>query len=94
MHARFPSPAFLLLSLVVLAACVSSGGRSSSGTLDLISRDQLAEMGAGSIYEAIERYHPEWLQQRHYDQPAVVFVDGTRMGDPSLLYSININHVV
>lgn len=94
MYVRFPLPAFLLLSVVTLAACASPGTRSGSGAPDVITREQLADMGAGTIYEAVERYHPEWLRQRLYDQPAVVFVDGTRMGDPSLLYSINVNHVV
>lgn len=92
--ARFTFPLVLALALG-LAGCASTGtGGSSRGSANLITMEEIEPVANLSAYEAVQRLRPRWLQLRGgTDVPPVVFLDGSNMGGPDVLRSIQASTV-
>ncbi len=71
-----------------LAACATSGSGSSGPrrSTNRITADELAEVSTLSVFDAIRRLRPQWLQGNR--ARAVIVHDGTRVGDQSYLSTI------
>lgn len=83
-----------LLALGLLAGvggCAASGSTgSSSGSRDVISAEQLAELPSMSALDAVRRLRPRWLRVRGQDnvgtdQGPLVIVDDVPMGSTEML---------
>ena len=84
--------ALTLAAAAPLAACASSSsGRSSSGSRDVISGEQLDAMSTRNALEAVQRLKPTWLRTRGPDAsrtfPLAVAVDGVIQGGVRTLAS-------
>ncbi|MBW3533591.1 MAG: hypothetical protein KY453_00015 [Gemmatimonadetes bacterium] len=85
----------LLLALALgLGGCATTGTGSSRGSANLITMEELEPVANLSAYEAVQRLRPRWLQLRGgTDVPPVVFLDGSNMGGPDVLRSIQASTV-
>ncbi len=91
--------ATLVLATLALGgtlACASSGGpRPSSADRNTLTQEELAEQSTQTLYQAIQRLRPQWLQARSAiitaagppDLPQV-YVDGAPGGDVEALRNI------
>lgn len=89
-------PLFAVLLAGSAVACSSTGGNTSGGNPDLITREQILEQPEQSAFELIERLRPRWLRARSqgsFSNPtpeyAVVYVDDMRFGEINSLHRIN-----
>ena len=92
----------LFLGLVLwLAGCASSAGGPSGSSRDVITREQIAESQAITVYDAIRTLHPRWLRARGQTTAATnttpltptVYLDGTRMGGLDVLNVYQVSDV-
>lgn len=91
----------VLLSIccsAALGACASGGGGGGDDAgprrdPNLITRAELSEYTFPSTYDAIRRLRPRWLQSRGGGAPEAI-LDGTRLGGPDQLRSINVVDIV
>jgi hypothetical protein len=78
----------------------SGGAGAGGGNPNVITRAQLDQLTTNDLYEAVRRLRPTWLTARGpttligEQAQVVVYVDGTRMGGPTMLRSIDIGGVV
>jgi hypothetical protein len=79
------------------AACVVGGsaGAGPEGSVDVITRAQMIEVNANTVYEAVQKLHPSWLTPRgptSVTDPtltvATVYLSGNRVGDVEYLRSL------
>lgn len=96
LHVHAGARALVLLAVTVgLGACASGGAvRPEGATPDLIVRAELVDYDDRSAYEAVQRLRSSWLRVRQGTDPAVVYLDGTRLGSIDRLYSIRAAQVV
>jgi len=66
----------------------------------LITGAELADIPAGTLYEAVQRLRPRWLQNRGISStrsmaptPARVYLDNAPIGSPGSLRSISVTDV-
>jgi hypothetical protein len=88
----------LALAMLSVSGCVSAGSSSGSSPRpgrDVISREVLDSAPSISAYQAVERFHRDWLRGRSSTLQtesgrvfAVVFVDGQRYGPLDTLHQI------
>jgi hypothetical protein len=84
-----------LLVAVVLGACATGApGTATSGTGNVITREDLDDLQRLNLYQAVQRLRPQWLQTRgmdsfEQDNEVVVYVDNNRMGGPEELRRLN-----
>lgn len=80
---------FIVTSLVLLAACASSGRSQGGSTDDVITRSELDAAGSVTTYDAVKRLRPQFLRDRGAvsllnvgarTRPAV-FIDMTEYGE-------------
>ena len=92
--ARFAIPLVLALA-TALGACATTGaGGTARGSANLITLEELEPIANLSAYEAVQRLRPRWLQLRGgTDIPPVIFLDGSNMGGPEMLRSIQSSSV-
>lgn len=92
----------LALPVVVLLVASCSGthrARSVSDPANVISRQQIDEVGSRNVYELVQRLHPLWLQKRGvnsiHDEGSdiVVYLDNARIGGPETLREIHADNV-
>lgn len=97
---RIKSP-FLtaLVALVVgsVGACSmsSSGQTASSSDRNTVSREELAATNSATVYEALERVRPQWLNTRgpvsmtdSQEARPNVYMNGTRVGELEYLREV------
>jgi hypothetical protein len=79
---------------------VETPNPSARRTRDQISREELSEMSAMSLYEVVQRIHPEWLQSRNQvgggrntstASVVQVYMDTQRLGTVDMLRQISVN---
>ncbi len=103
---RSPSPfliglAMLFLVVALTSACSSSGQGSSRANSSMpIERVDIENLSASNAHDVIRRLRPRWLQHRGptslqdpTPQTAIVYVDGTRLGDLGELSRISISDI-
>lgn len=89
----------LLMASLSLACATGSSGMSSgdSGSRsDVMTREQLASIEQTediSLYDAIWRMHPPWLQGRGTSTSVVVYFNGARLGDTGDLRRFRVSDV-
>lgn len=92
--------AVLGTAAMLTAACASSGGTGrTTGSRDVLTREQLMETSSSNAYEAIQRLRPTWLRTRGTSSsrgPAeiVVFMDGVRAGQIEFLRSQRLDNII
>lgn len=96
-----------LFSSLLLLACAAGQSQPGQPTAtdsaqkapprltDVIRADELAKVGQGDLYTAIQRLRPSYLQNRGTTSPTTtaaiqVYVDGMKKGDTDFLKSINV----
>lgn len=82
------------LLLVLSGACASTGSGTVRSSSSVITEEELAPMVAFTVYEAVRRLRPRWLQSRAPGQQAVVFLNDTRIGGVEELRLIEAREVV
>lgn len=75
-------------------ACASSGSTDGvrRGGPNRILRSELETVSQGSLWDAISRLRPRWLQNRGQGLPEVL-LDGSRQGGVEFLRQLQINDV-
>jgi hypothetical protein len=87
-----------VMSVFVLSACAAQGrGVPRGGSANLISAEQITAV-AGTAYDVVRTYHPNWLRIRGPDSFArsgqvQVYFDGVRMGGVENLRGIATNGI-
>ncbi len=94
---------FVLVMLLVSGAfaCATSGQSSGSrGGRNLITTDELSKEPSGTLFDAVQRLRPRWLQNRGISSvramrptPPQVYVDGSPVGSTGALHSISVSDV-
>lgn len=103
MRYRRPTRAIALFITLGLSAglsgCSSGGGGGSSDSgprrsANLITAEELVDLGAETALTAIRRLRPRWLQARGASVSGgnlpVAFLDGARLGQPDALQGVNV----
>ncbi len=88
----------LMLTMMALAGCASSGGSSGGGSPSTLTRAQLLETRQGTLYSAVQTLRPNWLRSRGTtslsgSSQVVLFLNGAPFGTVSDLNSISIDAV-
>ncbi len=84
------------------SACASGGSSDSSSTSrdrDLITQQELEEVGRGFMYDAIQRLRPRWLDNRRSgiggaQEGPRIYLDGQYWGDVDQLRTFDITGVI
>lgn len=92
----------LLLGVLFIAACASSGTTSSApSSRSAITAEEIASIQVRTAYEAVERLRPTWLRARGMSNVtsggqdyAAIFVNGNRYGELPTLRDIQASDVV
>jgi len=83
---------------LLTAACVSGNPRAatSRGSRNVITRQEMIDVNAVSLYDAVQKLHASWLMSRGSmsmtnESPAVVsvYMSGSDMGDVDFLRQLN-----
>lgn len=84
-----------VVSLIFVGVAACAGGGSASGeNPDVITRNQIEEIGfSGNAMQLVQRLRPNWLQKQGGTSMAdqgqiVVYVEGSRRGGPDALRSV------
>ena len=86
----------LALFLVLLPGCggmAGAEGDSPRRSANVISAEELAEVGTGDLWQAVQRLRAPWLRSRGAMGTPVVFLNGQRYGEIQLLQSIPVGDV-
>lgn len=81
------------LLLLLLGSCAGGGGGTVRSSASLITAEELVPMVNFTVYEAVRRLRPRWLQSRAPGQEAVVFLDDARIGGVEELRLLEANQV-
>lgn len=80
-----------LVIALLLAACASGSGTPSGGSSTLLTAEDLDPVQNLSAYDAIQRLRPQWLQVRANNPPPQVIMNGSPMGGPEMLRSVQVS---
>jgi hypothetical protein len=91
------------LTLLVTAACASSGVQKSSGSPDKLDRAEIESANTTSVYDVINRLRPSWLRpagmtmtglQNSGSQQVTVYLDNQPLGGVETLRNITTPSVI
>lgn len=96
---RLLTPLLAAVLLLGVQAC-ATGGSGERGNGDTITHEQLLEVSASDVYEAVQRLQPSWLTSRGPrsltdDTPSVasVYMSGSHVGDVEFLRTLQPDEV-
>jgi hypothetical protein len=103
MHKSSPFPRLLTFAMVsaALFACTPPAisppsdqeVREARGRSDVITQEQMAELGSLNLYQVIERIRPQWLRRSARSlsggDEVVVFQDASFLGGPEVLRQLH-----
>lgn len=107
MHKSSPFPRLLTFAMVsaTLSACTPAATsapssspsdgevREARGRSDVITQEQMAELGSLNLYQVIERMRPQWLRRSARSlsggDEVVVFQDASYLGGPEVLRQLH-----
>lgn len=81
---------------LILAGCVTSGvGSGTSGDQNRITREQMLEVNASTVYDAVQKLRPSWLTSRGpvsvtdmSPNVLTVYMSGSEVGDVEFLRTL------
>jgi hypothetical protein len=84
----------IVLAAASLAACAPSNPGQARPNPNILSRAEIEQSGARTVYELIQNERPIWLRERGavsftQETDVVVYMDGTRIGGRDSLRDIN-----
>ncbi len=87
--------------VLVVAACgMNTAGATPRGSMSTITHDQMVDVGASSVYDAVQKLQPSWLTSRGPtsmtdSSPSVasVFMNGNQVGDIEYLRGVRLDDV-
>lgn len=87
-----------VLLLGALGACASTGGHGERRDRNVLTLEQIEEADQSNLYDLIRVYHPTWFNTRgqnsfNSENPIMVYLDGTRLGDIEALRGLSPHHV-
>ena len=93
-----PTPLLLVTAASLLTACASAGTSGGGGTSrNVVTQAQLAATNSETIYDAINKLHPEWLSSRGPTSVtdatptlASVYLNGTMLGKADVLRDLRL----
>ena len=89
----------LVLALATVGCASGSAPRGPREDRNRITAEQIAKITANNAYDAVQLLQPHWLEDRGVtaiNSPpakAVVYIDGSRMGDLENLRSVATNSI-
>jgi len=94
---------FALVLAVATVGCASASSASApAGTREdrnKITAEQMTKINANNAYDAVQMLHPQWMEDRGVNSinappaKAVVYIDGSRMGDLESLRGLATNSI-
>lgn len=86
------------IAAILLSACVSTQESGSRAEQSRITAEELSEVRANNLYQAVERLRPRWLSVRssrsfETETAIVVYQRQTRLGGPEILRSMSTSSV-
>lgn len=80
----------LLVAVLMVAGCASGGGSATRSTSTELTRDEIASINVGNLYDAVQRLRPRWLEvrsERSFNTltEVVVFEGNSLLGGPESL---------
>lgn len=87
-----------LLMVLVLGGCASSGSTEREADRNLITQEEIAELGVNTAYEVVERLRPRWLRvrtSRSHNRPThiVVLVDNMQLEGIRSLWDVDASNI-
>lgn len=87
-----------MLMAAILGACASAGDGQPRPDRNVLTQAQIDAAVETNAYDLIRVYRPLWLNVRgansvSSDNPIMVYLDGTRIGDTDALRSISPNDI-
>lgn len=84
------------MAALVTGSCgMRSAGATSRGSRDTITRDQMIEVNASTVFEAVQKLQPDWLSSRgpvslrnSTQTAASVFMNGNQVADIDYLRNL------
>lgn len=99
-YARRSAVVLALAVGFVATACASTSGSSTRGNRNLITSEELRSEPSGTLYEAVQRLRPRWLQNRGVTSarsmrptPPQVYMDNAPMGTVGAMRGISVADV-
>ena len=88
--------ALVLMTLVVMAACSSGSGRSSTGrSMNVLTLEEITASNYSDAFALVQALRPQWLRVRgsgsisRGEGVVQVYLDGSHMGDANYLRQIS-----
>lgn len=75
----------ILAVCVLVSACAAGSAGGSSGGGDTIAADELATVSNLSLYDAVQRLRPRWLQPRAGQDLPRIMMNGSQLGGVEVL---------
>lgn len=83
----------VLLLVVLAGACAAGTGGSTGSSANALTAEDLETVQTLSVYDAIQRLRPRWLQSRSTSSPPQVVMNGAPYGGMETLRSIQVSDV-
>lgn len=88
----------IVAPLLTLIGCAASGARATQTNSTVLTREEIATINVGNLYDAVQRLRPRWLVVRadrsFNNQTAIVVYEGqTLLGGPNALRDINVTSI-
>ncbi|MDT8340120.1 MAG: hypothetical protein RQ751_01290 [Longimicrobiales bacterium] len=87
-----------LLLCTLAVSCAGASGSASGApprsSADVIPAAELRPFDTYSAYDAVNRLRPQWLRSRVPGQDPVVFMNGSELGGPEALRSVQVSTLV
>lgn len=85
-------------AMLVSGGCVTTGGGAGGGDSSVITADELADVEARNLYEAVRQLRPLWLRTRVrqftsgvQESPIVVYRGNARLGGVEQLHDLGLD---
>ncbi len=99
------STIIIIINIMGLLACASTNNTYSKKrySRDLISSEEIMDIGSSNVFELIQRLRPNWLQGRgrksnfaseEVSSLPIVYIDSSKHGDINSLYSLSTMNII
>lgn len=75
----------ILVLCLLLSACAAGSSGGTSGGGDTITQEELATVSNLSLFDAVQRLRPRWLQPRGGQDLPRIMMNGSQMGGVEVL---------